>query len=76
MNYEYDKEVFYEITFPTRDVPVALIRPNDIKRIAETKGDKGIVTKIFVRKNDNEEIVYYYDGELEEFRKHCKKVYL
>lgn len=76
MNYDYDSAMFYEITFPTRDVPVALIRPNDIKRIAETKENDKIVTKIYVRQNDNDEIVYYYDGELEEFKKHCKKVYL
>ena len=78
MNYEYDKEVFYEITFPTRDVPVALFRPSDIRRIKEKKDKNSgaITTEIYVRKSDNTEAVYYYDGELEEFKKHCKKVYL
>lgn len=78
MNYEYSGVMFYEITFPTRDVQVALIRPDDIKRIKEkiNKTTSKIVTEIVITRSNGTEGVFYYDGELEDFKKHCKKVYL
>lgn len=71
-----DSALFYEITFPKRNILVALFRPDDIKRIKEVKKENVVTTEIVIKKSDNSESVYYYDGSLEEFKQHCKKVYL
>ena len=61
MNYEYSGVMFYEITFPTRDVQVALIRPDDIQRIKEkiNKTTGKIVTEIVITKTNSTKGVFY-----------------
>lgn len=75
-NYEVG-ELFYEIKFPTRNVPVALIRPNDIICIKERKKPNvEIFTEIHVKDSDGSSIIYTYDDSVENFKKNYKKVYL
>lgn len=78
MNYEYG-EAFIEITFPTRNVTILLVKPSDILKIREfneKNGKKVVLTEITIKTSDSKTEVYYYDGKLEDFKKNCKKVYL
>ena len=81
MNYEYDSVAFLEVEFPTKNVNVALFRPSDILTIREVKINQGkdITTEIYVKDGmggSEKPLKYFYDGTLEDFKKHCKKVYL
>ena len=78
MNYEYG-EAFVEITFPTRDVTTLMVRPSDILKVRELNRKNGkdvILIEITIRNGDGGTEIYYYDGELEDFKKNCKRVYL
>ena len=77
MNYNYCGTPFLEITFPTRSVPVALFRYEDIKRIKQTKeNDKPIVIIYAKNVTSNDVSEWYFDGTMEEFKNNCRQVFL
>lgn len=78
MNYDYNQgEPFYEVTFPTRNVQVALFRVKDFLQ-AQQKIDED-TNKPYVRfwiGNYDKSNEWIFDGTMEELKKNCKLIYL